>query len=341
MSFEQRKTGLVIESSPPRPEALEKLFKILNRGDRFNLLDDPTVQAGNLQNDIHPIFHHSHFLGLTAHLKQALQLASLYLTTHSLLDFYLPLTFGVSKKDDDGRTYKFYQGSNREAELEFIDAAIICLSHSLTWEWTMFDLKHVWGRTKQRKDVPPQHIEAKCPVYDTGDDKNPTYYFTESTKCLIEINKTMLDFYLDEKNGYATRSRCEQFRHDFQLALVLGHEIAHAYSGMANGTLREPWLARDHPSNEHGFAWENFMFGTLINPPKKSTTGEYIHIHSVWKNRDVMRKYWGHEWTAVPVAWTAQWFRTERWDEVEKTGHRAVALPDPKLKIWLSYGLDR
>jgi hypothetical protein len=342
MFSEHRNTEIVTESSPPRPEALEKLFNILNRGDRFNLLDNPTVQAGNLQNNIHPIFHHSHFLGLTENFKQALQLASLYLTTHSLLDFYLPLTFGVTEKDnDDGRTYKFYQGSDREYELECIEAAMICLSHSLTWDWTIFEPKHVWGRTKQRKGVPTQHIQGECPVYDTGSDENPMYYFTKNTQCLVELNKDILDFYLDEKDGYATRSRCEQFRHDFQLALVLGHEIAHAYSTMANGTMREPWLARDHPRNEHGFAWENFMFGTLINPPKKTTTGEYIQMHSVWKNKDVLRKYWGHEWTAIPVAWTAQWFRTETWDEVERAGHRAVALPEPKLKVWLSYGLDK
>ncbi|KAL1602406.1 hypothetical protein SLS60_005822 [Paraconiothyrium brasiliense] len=321
-------------------DVLEHLITILNRDDRFNLLNDSTVQEGNLDNEIHPIFHHSHFLGQTPHIKQALQLASLYITTPSLLEFYLPLTFGVFHKDADGKMYRTYTQSSdvsRAHELEIIQAAMTCLSHSLEWEWKTFPEDKKWGSTQHYKNVPTVHTDA-CPVYDDADEKP---FFMPNTGTHIALDKGMLEYYKNEESGYATRSRCEQFRHDFQLALVLGHEIVHAYGAMSHGNLREPWLGRDHPRNEQGYAWENFMFGSLVNPAKKTADGNYVHLHKVWQNSDVTRKYWGCEWTAVPVAWTAQWFRKETWEEVEECGHRAVGLPEPRLKIYLSMGLDR
>ncbi|KAJ4348796.1 uncharacterized protein N0V89_010174 [Didymosphaeria variabile] len=339
MSSGKDNTETLTEPSS-QSDTLDKFITILNREDRFNLLNDPTVQEGNLDNEIHPIFHHAHFLGQTPHIKQALQLASLYLTTPSLLIFYLPLTFGIFHKDNDGKLYRTYTKSSdvsRAHELEIIQAAMTCLSHSLQWEWKTFHEDRKWGSTQHFKNVPTVHTDA-CPVYDDGEEKT---FFMPNTGTHIALDKGMLEFYKDEESGYVTRSRCEQFRHDFQLANVLGHEIAHAYGAMSHGNLREPWLGRDHPRNEQGYAWENYMFGSLVDPTKKVATGNYVHLHKVWQSREVTRKYWGCEWTAVPVAWTALWFRKETWEEVEEYGHRAVALPEPTLKLYLSLGLDR
>ncbi|KAF2443364.1 hypothetical protein P171DRAFT_444798 [Karstenula rhodostoma CBS 690.94] len=334
MSSGKHNTQAITDSSHSQPNAVERLFAVLNRGDRFNLADDPTVKAGNLENDIHPVFHHSHFLGRSKHLKQALQLASLYLTTPSLLDFYLPLTFGSFHQVDKRmyRTYVRVEEISRELELQCMQGLMRCLSHSLTWEWKDFKAGKKWGSTRYYEDHVTDHTD-ECPVY--ADDKTK-HFFKTNTGCKITLNQSLLDYYLDEDTGYVTRSRCEQFRHDFQLALTLGHEIAHAYGAMSQENLREPWLAQDHPKNEQGYAWENFVFGSLIDPVDQNPSGNYIHAHKTWQSRDTRNKYRGCEWTAVPVAWTAQWFRTETWEEIEVYGHRAVALPDPTLKIYFS-----
>lgn len=334
MSSGCRNTQAITDSSSSRPGAVERLFTILNRGDRFNLADDPTVHPGNLDNCIHPIFQNAQFLGRSKHFKQALQLASLYLTTPSLLDFYLPLTFGSWHKDD-GKLYQTYFRSDevsRELELHVMQDLMKCISHSLVWEWKEFDEGRKWGSTEYNENYVSDHTD-ECPVQAQDTKK---HFFKTNTGCKISLNHGILDFYLNEETGYVSRSRCEQFRQDFQLALVMGHEIAHAYGAMCHGNLKEPWLSQDHPRNELGYAWENFVFGTLIDPVDRHPSGDYIHAHKTWQSREVRSKYDSCELTAIPVAWTAQWFRTDTWANIELYGHRAVGLPDPTLKVYLS-----
>ncbi|KAF1970194.1 hypothetical protein BU23DRAFT_474904, partial [Bimuria novae-zelandiae CBS 107.79] len=298
----------ITETSLQRTNAIKRLTSIANHDDRFKLFNDATVPAGDLDNPIHPIFHHEHFLGRTPHIKQALQLASLYLTIPSLLKFYVPLTFGVKHKEQVGTTnikhhiYIQEKSRNREKELMIVQAAFNCLAHCHTWEW--FD-------------------------FSNGQIKN----------CWVD--EQMLAYYQDEESGYKSRPRCEQFRHDFQMALVLGHEIAHAYGAMLRGNLKEPYLHPSHPEPELGYAWENFMFGGKLNPPDKTKHGSYAHLHMVWQSKQVSKQNWGFEYSAVPVAWTAQWFRKETWAKVKKEGHLAILPPDPILKIYYSTEMQR
>lgn len=347
MSTEHREINSRDDHSLPRPNTIASLITILNRGDRFSLLNDPKVKEGNLDNDIHPIFHHETFLGRTPHIKQALRLASLYLTTPSLLEFYVPLTFGNIQKEEKGahkRQYNIYTRRKsvcRTYELRVVEAAFMCLAHCNMWQWSdLWDKagrKRGWGVTHLiEADI--IHHTSECPVFDDAQEKP---LFKPGKKSRITLDDQMLAFYLDEDTGYVTRPRCEQFRHDFQMALILGHELTHAYCAMIRGTLKEQWLHPSHPVNELGYAWENFMFGGKIDPPLKTMPGSYVHLHKVWQSKDMVRKNLGFEYTAVPVSWTAQWFRKETWDEVERCGHLTNPLPIPTLKISYSIGMQR
>ncbi|KAF9732241.1 hypothetical protein PMIN06_011335 [Paraphaeosphaeria minitans] len=336
MSSENHSARTITDPSSSGPDAADRVFTILNRGDRFRLAEDSTVEAGNLDNDIHPIFHDAKFLGESKHLGQALRLASLYITTPTLLQFYLPLAFG-DHVTIDGRFHRVLDrpdNSDREHEIQTVESFLMCMSHTSKWEWVDFETVKKWGSTQLYfdKSLKDRHTE-QCPTVEYD---GATHFHNEDRSSLIKLNRGILDFYLDEETGYVTRSRCEQFRHDFQLALVLGHEIAHAFGAMCHGHLSEPYLSEDHPSNELGFAWENFIFGALIDPVDRDPRGNYIHVHKTWQSRDVRQKYKGTEQTAVPAAWTAQWFRRETWDAIAIHGHHAVNLPDPTLKVYFS-----
>ncbi|KAK7185508.1 hypothetical protein PSPO01_08624 [Paraphaeosphaeria sporulosa] len=327
---------IITDSLDSGPGASERLFTILNRDDRFRLAEDPTVEAGNLDNDIHPIFQHARFLGESDHLKQALQLASLYLTTPTLLEFYLPLVFG-DHVTIDGRFHRVLvrpHDSDREHETQTIELFLMCMSHTTKWEWVDFETGKKWGSTQHYFDESPKYRHTEqCPTLEY---KGKTYFHNEDKGYLIRLNRGILDFYLDEETGYVTRSRCEQFRHDFQLALLLGHEIAHAFGAMCHDDLAEPWLAVDHPRNELGFAWENFVFCALIDPVDREPRGKYIHVYRTWQSREFRQNYKSTEQTAVPVAWTAQWFRRKTWGTIRMYGYNAVNLPNPTLKIYFT-----
>lgn len=345
--FATQNTKNSITTSAQRSNTVEQLVTIVNRGDRFKLLDDPRVPKGSLDNSIHPIFHHEHFLGRTPHIKQALQLASLFLTTPSLLEFYIPLSFGATRKKIVGATKVEYNtyirrgSSTSRLEKKIIRAALKCLSHSHSWEW--FDFKNSkqnncgWACTSLIKGAKVRHTD-QCPVFD---DANETPFFKPNIRTHIKLDDGLLAYYLDEEQGYAKRSHCDQFRHDFQVAMVLGHEIAHAYGAIIRGSLSEQYLEEDHPKNELGYAWENFMFGGRIDPPKKTAHGTYIHLHKKWQNKEVLQKYWGFEYSVIPVAWTAQWFRKESWEEIQNFGPQAISLPISEFKIYCSLTMCR
>ncbi|KAF3036671.1 hypothetical protein E8E12_003560 [Didymella heteroderae] len=91
---------------------------------------------------------------------------------------------------------------------------------------------------------------------------------------------------------------------------------------MRRGDLIEPHYRLDFPETEWGYAWENFMFGCIINPQDKNVAA----------NRNG-----GKEYSDVPVSWIAQWFRTETWDVVQKDGPTAIAPPTAHFKIQISH----
>lgn len=340
---------ILTETSPPKANHIERIVAIINRDDRFKLFNDAAVAEGNLDNPIHPIFHPEQFLKQTIHIKQALQLASLYLTVPSLVEFFIPPTFGQIQKEevDTIKTrhciYRRKRNISRKKEIEIVLANLRCLAHHNTWEWADFSkdakLKKTWGCTMLTKDVPVSPHNKGCPSLENTNSK---FMLTPRTSTHIRIDEKMIAYYKDEEFGYATRSRCEQFRYDFQAAMVMCHEISHAYGGLILGSFKEPYLHRKHPINELGFAWENYMFGGRLDPPQKTSPESMFHLHKVWQNKAVLQRFAGEEYIAVPVAWTAQWFRKDTWEAIRKYGYEGVSqLPETTFKIYWSSNMRR
>jgi len=304
------------------------LIEAANKGDRFHLLNDPNALPGNLTNPVHPLFHSSSLLERTPCLKQALQLASLFLSHDSTIEFFVPLTYGRYGHDAGlGKTYLSDPLADKSFDemkpyFQGVRKALHCLAHCVTFRWIPL-AERLWART-----VVNPHQASHAPecsnafLYDQG--------------VLIEMNDKLLAYYVDEQAGYLRRSRCDQFRHDFQFAVTLVHEIVHAYGAMRRGHLKEPYVRIDHPSTEWGYAWENFMFGCIVNPQDKTRHGTHIQLRKTWACPEVEHANRGKEYAAVSAAWVAQWFRTETWKVVEIAGPLAIPPPVVHVKFTVS-----
>jgi hypothetical protein len=316
---------------------INQLVGAANKNDRFKLLNDDSVPESNLDNAIHPIFHDASFLEHSDHLRQALQLASLFLEYDSVLEFFIPLTYGRQQTDSStGRAYPTNPASYKsDAEIKSyikgVRGALHCLTHCLVFRWVDEPgTERLWGRTTLF-DRRPAHTSSCSDA------------FVYRKSILIELNHNLRKFYEDEKTGYASRTRCDQFRHDFQLASTLIHEIVHAYGAMRRGGLLEPFLRLDYPrdSAEWGYAWENFMFGCIVNPQDREKFGTHVQFRKTWADAEVAKQNGGKEYSAVPVRWTAQWFRKETWAKIEKGGPLAIPFSVTQLKFVLSSKYSR
>lgn len=317
---------LIIDADDLEDVGINDLIAAANKGDRLLLLNDSSVPEGNLDNPIHPIFRGPSFLRRCRHLKQCLQLASLFLCSDAVLEFFIPLTFGRTRTDS--RTKREYLScpvaSKPKSELQpylgAVREAICCLEHSVVFRW---DCKYrVWGRTFLWDNRKPPH-QPDC-----------TKRFDYKGTAVIELCPRFLAYYTDETNGYSKASRCDRFRHDFQAATTLVHELVHAYGIMVRGTLKEPYIRLDHPGkSEWGFAWENFMFGGIINPQDRTIHGTHIQLRKTWQDDEKIPKNGGREYSAIPVKWTAQWFRKETWEKIEREGPLSIKPAVTRLKI--------
>jgi hypothetical protein len=154
----------------------------------------------------------------------------------------------------------------------------------------------------------------------------------------IELTDKFLHFYSDT-DSYASASRCAQYRNDFLFAATLVHEVVHAVGVLRRGDLVEPHYRQDYPETEWGYAWENFMFGSILNPQDKTQPGTHLLMRKVWANSNSEDAKGGKEYCDVSMSWIAQWFRNETWDIVAKHGPTAVSPPTTHFKIQVSHQL--
>lgn len=300
---------------------INSFVEAVNKNDRLNLLNDPSVLPGNLDNAIHPIFRSAAFA--SRHLQQALQFSSLLLQEDRLLEFFVPLTYGRAQTDFVSRktylTNPIIGKSDREISLYVrgVRQALECLAHSVVFRFISRE-DRLWGRTLMEYGN-SSHLPTCSKA------------FQRDVSVRIELNGKLRDFYEDEKRGYSTRSRCDQFRHDFQFAATLVHELVHAFGIMRRAGLKEPWISLDLPSNEWGYAWENFAFGTIVNPQDKKHFGTHVQLRKIWASPEDEKN--GKEYSAVPVAWTAQWFRKETWERIAAAGLLSIPLPLTRIKF--------
>lgn len=301
---------------------INALINAANKNDRFKLLEDDAIQTANLTNAIHPLFHQ---LEDDRQLQLALQLASQYLLHDRLLEFFIPLIYG--REVHDVRYKKNYlcnphvhASKARQGQLlAGVRRALQCLAKHLVISFVDQKQKRVYACTLA-KDIAPLLTPSCCPK------------FQENMSPAIEISDKFLAFYTDPQ-GYAQASRCAQYRHDFLFASTLVHEVVHAVGVMRRGNTLEPYYQVNYPGTEWGYAWENFMFGSIVNPQDKERPGTHLLMRKVWADAELADTRGGKEYCDVPMSWVARWFRTETWSIVAEKGPAVIPPPATHFKI--------
>ncbi|KAH6642389.1 hypothetical protein C7974DRAFT_303400 [Boeremia exigua] len=301
---------------------INSLINAANKNDRFKLLEDDAVLSANLTNAIHPIFHQ---LKGNCHLRLALQLASHFILHDRLLEFFVPLLYG--RQLHDLRSMKKYlfdplthASQPRQAQLLLgVRQALQCLADHLDVSFVAPSERRVYARTIIDEATPA--LTSICCLK-----------FQGKVSPKIEVSDKFLQFY-EDPDGYVKASRCAQYRHDFLLATTLVHEVVHAVGVMRRGDILEPHYRPDYPETEWGYAWENFMFGSIINPQDKNRSGTHLLMRRIWANADTENDKGGKEYCDVSMSWIGQWFRSETWSIIAENGPTAIAPPITHLKI--------
>ncbi|KAF3050849.1 hypothetical protein E8E11_009113 [Didymella keratinophila] len=304
---------------------INDLINAANTNDRFKLLEDDEILPGNLTNPIHPLFHQ---LKHDERLQQALRLASQFLLHDRLLEFFASLLYGRVMHDLESRNRYLCDPLIRASKakqalmLAKVRQALECLATRVKIIFVS-QQQRTWARTIIDDSASTSDL-CCCRTFQT--ERSPK----------IELTKKFTLFY-HAKDGYAKATRSAQFRHDFLFATTLVHEVAHAVGVMRRGDLSEPHYRLDFPDTEWGYAWENFMFGCIINPQDKSVVGTHILMCKIWADVKTANRNGGKEYSDVSMSWIAQWFRTETWDIVEKAGPTAIMPPTAHFKIQISH----
>lgn len=303
---------------------INDLISAANANDRFKLLEDDAISPGNLTNSIHPLFHQ---LKHDERLHQALQLASQFLLHDQLLKFFVPLLYGRVVHDvQSGKRYLYdplirASKANQASMLAEVRQALKCLALRVKISF-VGQQERTWARTIMNDSISASRA-CCCRAFQTQ--RTPKIELTE---------KFALFYHADD--GYAKASLSAQFRHDFLFATTLVHEVVHALGVTCRGDLREPHYRLDSPKSEWGYAWENFMFGCIINPQDKNVDGTYVLMRKIWASVKTTNRNGGKEYSDVSMSWIAQWFRTETWVTVEKAGPTAIPPPTTHFKVQMS-----
>jgi hypothetical protein len=309
-------------TAPTTSSTINSLIAAANKDDRFKLLEDDYVPPTDLDNTIHPVFS---WLACDGPMKPMLLLASQFLAHDSTLVFFIPLLYGRELKKTVNNTTKTYLSDpladsdvNREDLVAGVRRALSCLAHTLELRFSKPE-KRVYARTLA-STTKPMYTSTCCTV------------FQRRVSAIIEIADRFVHFY-ESDDGYKTSSRCAQFRHDFLFASTLVHEIVHAVGVMRRGNLIEPCIRVGDPDPEWGYAWEHFMFGCVMNPQDRTQPGTNLLMRKTWADSTTAEQAGGKEYSDVPMAYIAQWFRKSLWDTVARQGPTAIPPPITHFKI--------
>lgn len=305
-----------------------RLISAANSTDRFMLLDDPSVPEPDLNVPIHPIFNPSNFANanpiIHRNIQQSLKLASTFLQYDSVLEWFVGPLLGLPLLDSkSGKSYLSDPLANKNRQekrslIQRVRQALNCLAHSIHFQfYNDVDVKFYARTTMCNRR--PVHT-ATC-----------TQHFHPTTSVRIELRRQYWEFL---QHHYTGSSLCDRLRNDFSLAVALVHETCHAVGVMRRGNLNEPHIRIDHLDKpEFGYAWENFMFGGIINPFDRSSSTISFLMRKVWADDSTVYAAGGKEWAAVPMAYIAQWFQKSTWEKIAKCGPTAISAPPVHLKL--------
>ncbi|ORY18049.1 hypothetical protein BCR34DRAFT_474056, partial [Clohesyomyces aquaticus] len=305
------------------------LVAVANHDDRFDLLEDASIPKPNLNIDIHPMFQRSNWRRITdieyLNLQPTLRLASMFLKYDSVIEWFFPILFGRTLTDT--KTKKDYYSDHwiRRSDTETqrmlaeVRSALHCLAHGLHFRFVVPCNKSKFYARSIMERIQPPHTSSCTKVF-----------IQENLGMRVEVRE---DFRRFLANEYSSTSLGTKLRHDFTLAVTLIHEITHCLGVMRRGSLEEPHIRLDEPpSPELGAAFENFMFGGVINPSDNPFSETSVLMRKVWVDKK-REEATGKVWSAVPVAYIAQWFQEDTWKIIESKGPLGIPPPFVRLKV--------
>ncbi|KAF2503114.1 hypothetical protein BU16DRAFT_533386 [Lophium mytilinum] len=303
----------------------QKLIAYANSNDRYRLFNDASVRLPDLEDIIHPVFRRSNFrdvdFSLYQRMRPSLRLASLFLESEAMLEWYIRPAFGTSMRASQPQKVFLSEpkrSRQRTAEMiREIRSILVGLSYCVEFQFVE---------------------ELKCFALTCKDTSKETSYlarfwspvFTSAHPTTIKLRDSSREFIECE---YSSSSLCDRLRFDFMFATTILHELTHAFGIMIRGNLREPYYDLADPQAEFGWSWERFALTGVINPFDRTSARVSFLMWKVWLDDDEAYANGGKEWTAVPVQWVSQWFQKSTWDAIAKYGPEAVAPPSCDLKL--------
>ncbi|OCL10222.1 hypothetical protein AOQ84DRAFT_375105 [Glonium stellatum] len=300
-----------------------KLIAAANTNDRYFLLDEPSIALPNLDNTIHTVFRQPNFGDLnppTYHrLQPALRLASMFLESDKMLEWFVRLAFGKPLIDSvSGKTFLSEPSRcplQKQQQISEVREALKYMRHCVRFKF----VENLDCFALTQKDISKafKHPHT-CTLYTSV---HPT---------VIQIRDKYRQFFDTE---YATSNLCDKLRFDFSLATTIIHELTHAFGIMCRGDLKEPYHRLDDPQAELGWSWENFALGGIINPFDRTSARISFLMRKVWLSDKAAYAAGGKQWTAVPMAWIGQWFQKSTWAAIAESGPSVVLPPKCALKL--------
>lgn len=293
------------------------------------ILELSCAEPSNLDNRIHPIFHHENFcqlhLATYETLAPALRFASLLITEVHCLEWWVSILFG--------RRVPVSNLSKRRSVILPIDP--ITADHFFAAKEYLLSLK--------------SRITLRFMTQDEAQYAYGTQFRSASGRDhqVIEFSDRFRDFI--ENGGFANSSVSHQLRFLFFFALNMVHELAHAvFDTRADSTLgKEPYVARDVQRGlffmEIGDSWERFIFGCKIQP-LSGEVGYSEDCRFGLHRFSPSARYENSIFGAVPMGYINTLMSKSRWEAVRKKGVRMLRCPEARIHafdIFVKCGKER
>lgn len=285
----------------------------------------------NLSNAIHPIFDRSCFDDTPDatydQLIPGLRLATMFLTQHICMQFWVTLAMGDRSNDSEMSAVNGKLSQRIRSHVELTDErARTVLQHIES----VGRSKLVHFRFNRQLTTVEDHGEAygiSLPICDyQGIDTEYHKIDRSHVRSLIRIHS---DYYVAAKklSQLKFQEESQKLRFSFGFAVLIVHELAHSIEGIhfrnrahqwidwhTSKWYKEPyWL--DWKVSECGRAWEETMFGGHVQPINSKVDGSHGIGIADWPfggEDDDPRKY---RWWTVSMEYIMHLFQMETWQQ--------------------------
>ncbi|KAF2875308.1 hypothetical protein BDV95DRAFT_592014 [Massariosphaeria phaeospora] len=319
-------------------------YILLNKkvGDNKDLQDAQTIwellyDAGaleiecepiDLDNPIHPLFEEKNWVGISpdayAKIVPAVQLASLWITEKKMLDWFFRLLTGDLIRGTDGRTELNMHSTTEDHRDHLVEGAVQrmfidgCDRTSIVVSDTTKGTCTIAGMLVR---MSPGEIQAN-PI-------NPRIYMDYSEERSFHTTVIIAKELLETLDIPLTQ--CQLRRVLFSLAIVLVHEVTHAF-GVWAGKLSdgehgyEPYMFADEEVAELGLSWEcNILGGTPVVAMMGGRDMDRTTMSTQCRDPDNRLEYNVRtsdvDFHFLPMKSINLWFIKTTWDRIREEGH--------------------